>query len=175
MTTKLERIAKMEAELAALKKDVEAEGQWVSPVFYPKEGDEFEYLNASMAAKEEPNHFRVTTPQGGSGEGCIQPQFRPGTGQAFADAFQVMLELRACEGQCQVNGKEVSDRDVYYLLVRDGLLMVNYLYDNGCSFTVTHYSLSGAFSTREYAQAALGRVGAARIIAAAKTLANWKE
>lgn len=155
MVTKLERIAKMEAELAALKKDVEAEGQWVSPVFYPKKGDEYEHLS----------HRRVEV--NSFGYSLHNPVFRPGTGQAFADAFQVMLELRACEGQCQMDGTKL----IYTVEVNnmDGACTQTFLQTPSCA------ALSGAFATREHAQAAIEKVGESRILAAAKTLTNWRE
>jgi len=162
MTTKLERIAKMEAELAALKKDVEAEGQWVSPVFYPKSGDSYEHLIFTSSGQVSIGSI------GRSGGGCGSfPHFRPGTGQAFADAFQVMLELRACEGVIQ----RFAWCEWYSIVVKENSVEVGLVIPTDCIGSTAFPS----YNSGDAVQAAINKIGADRIRAAAKTLANWRE
>jgi len=150
MTTKLERIAKMEAELAALKADVQAESKPKTPCFTPEGGERHSYLCVGLDGA----HLQSATSSVCPPKAAFRDQ---ATADAYAEAFNVMLELR---------------------LYADGGDW--YIWCDSCGtncyaeYSVTDYSVPGAFSgrysSREQAELSFKSVGEARIIAAIKTL-----
>ena len=84
--------------------------------------------------------------------------------QSYAEAFNTMLALRKCEGSCTtVNGKEQWSIDIDQSL-KD---MEIYAYLGNYSKII---NLSPSFSSKEYAQAAIDKVGKENIIKMFKTL-----
>ena len=84
--------------------------------------------------------------------------------QAYAEAFNTMLALRKCEGSCTtVNGKEQWSIDIDQSLKG----IETYAYSGNYSKIIT---LSPSFSSKEYAQAAIDKVGKENIIKMFKIL-----
>lgn len=100
-----QRVEELEREITACKENIahlesaaeKEKKEKLNPVFYPKYGDEFYTINhrstgvmGTMPGVRYSSWVKDQT---------LAPLFRTReAAQAYAEAFQVMLELRACEG-----------------------------------------------------------------------------
>lgn len=154
MTDKLERLARIEAEAAALRKLIEAEKvetkQVKTPCFTPNGREKYWQLTHSAGE----NHLgtiwfqSIRTPKAA---------FRDeATAKAYAEAFNVMIELRL-----------YADGGDYFIYVNEAQAVrpydVSYKYSNSHAF-------GGRYSSEAQAQKAIDAVGEDRIIQAIKTL-----
>ena len=144
MTDKLERLARIEAEAAALRKLIEAE-QVKTPCFTPEAGET--YWQLSAGSNEE--HFSVM------GFEIAPPKvaFRDrATAEAYAEAFNVMIELRL-----------YADGGDWF--ISNGISPQSY----GETLCLGQ-AFGGCYSSEAQARKAIDAVGHDRILRAVKTL-----
>lgn len=148
MTTKLERLERIEAEAAALRKEIENESKPKTVCFTPKEDEWYWQLGGGAGDR----HLRACGHEICPPKAAFRDQE---TCDAYAEAFNVMLELRL-----------YADGGKFVIYVDDGKV---YTYE---AWTTLHsYAyFSGRYSSEAQAQLAFESVGKERIIAAVKTL-----
>ena len=165
-----DRIEKLKKELAEVKRLALKEQE--CPVFVPGRNEDY---------------YRLSAPTGKDGEDiisgyphtCRASSYIPGpvfrtkeAAEAFAEAFRVMLELRAQPGVVKWCG---SGQRRHTLMVGRGEQVVPYLgCDNGTACDADRGLFAPWYATKADAEAAIKAVGEERIIKAIKTLA-WIE
>jgi len=148
MTDKLERLARIEEEAAALRKLIEAE-QVKTPCFAPKHGETYWQLICGADEK----HFHATRFNVSPPKAAFRDQ---ATADAYAEAFNVMIELRL-----------YADGGKYFIVVDDSDDVRPW--DDAYTYHSDH-AFSGRYSSRDQAQKAIMNVGDERIYRAIKTL-----
>lgn len=156
-----QRLESIENEAAKIRHAL-AEKEWVCPVFDAPFNTTFlvgQMDSGTMSTrKHEPNTMYPTN-----------PAFRDEqSASAFAEAFQVMLELRACEGVVPAK----HNKWLWVAVTESGDI-------RACLTPNFGSMLAGCFApcfdTKEHAQAAINKVGEDRILRAIKTLVFAKE
>lgn len=148
-----EEVAALKAELAKPEKK-----EWVNPVFVPERGYSKLY---NIHTDPHEGMFSEIKEQGNS-NGRVKYAFRTAeSAQAYADAFQVMLELRSQPGQ-----KVYTKGEAGWVtsVSNDGTV-----FPTVCGLP-SAFTISGAFDSEESTKAAIKAVGEARIRRAVDTL-----
>lgn len=153
----LNRLSAIEKETEELRKIINAPNVPLNPVFIP---DGCYYYIHGLGGVM-PLGEKKETIYNGTSKSNRNASFRTNeAAENYAEAFKVMLELRACEGAIPHPGK---DEFVWTLNVGLNSKHVYASYQNGCVF-------AGVFASERLADAAILKVGRDRILAARKTL-----
>lgn len=157
MTTKEQlqkKIKELQAQVDAMPDEPKPTGN--PHVFVPKEGEEYSVATRYNGMFSGIDGYRNTS----KGE---KPAFRTKeAAEAWADALNVMLELRVQPGAC-------SYEDTEWFIVVDHYGKIREVHN---PLTLNSITLSGMYENQESAQAAIKAVGVERIRKAAVTLAG---
>lgn len=153
---KIERLNRIEAEAKALRAEIEAE-KWQSPVFVPGVDETFYLISQQSSGFGFMSCGKYTCSSYNPGANFRTKE----AAEAFADAFNVILELRACDGVAPAKGNN------QYVIAfgEDEARISSWLYRDSVGV------ICPTFATEYAAKAALKKITPERFLKACKTLA----